>query len=601
MTSYKTSRQWKEIVDFAAGVDIVVVIMRQTLTLFIIMGIVLFACSPALAELSFSPKEWDAGELSIGETKDLEVSVSSTVGKAVKLVSIRPSCECITAKIMSDDRFILSLHASNDLNAFFSVFAYVHAEGGETARFDVKGAIKDKAPGEDEIVVFYAPKSADYARIQALLDQVRLRAPESGINEYPLEDSAAFALRTRYEKQYSLKRFAEIEMFAGKAAFVGAGEIRGELERMLSALSTPKPQLPTSPKAVEVLLFHSAGCPVCREIRRNLFPSMRAKFGNNIAIVELDISEPANYLRLIALEERHGMRSDASVSLFAGRYRSSGYEEIMANAEAVIEKAVQEGRATEDATDPLVGDGVEKIKERFLSFSAWSIIGAGLIDGINPCAFATIIFLMSFLAFAGKSRRDMLVIGMFYTLAVFATYLLLGIGVFKVLQEVSEYDAISRAIYYASSCLALVLAALTLFDIIRYLQTKKSGASILQLPLSFKQRIHAVIRDKVKTGGLVIASVTIGFMVSLFESVCTGQVYLPTIALVAKMPELKANAVSYLILYNVMFIVPLTVVFMLAFFGLGSKSMEEFARRNFILAKVLLFLLFAGMGIALLI
>ena len=137
MTSYKPSRQWKENVDFAAGLGIVAVIMRQTLTLFVFMGIALFACSPALAELSFSPTEWDAGEFGIGETKDLEVSVSSTDGKPVKLVSIRPSCECISAKILAGDRFMLSLHASNDLNAFFSVFAYVHAEGGETGATQV--------------------------------------------------------------------------------------------------------------------------------------------------------------------------------------------------------------------------------------------------------------------------------------------------------------------------------------------------------------------------------------------------------------------------------------------------------------------------------
>ena len=44
---------------------------------------------------------------------------------------------------------------------------------------------------------------------------------------------------------------------------------------------------------------------------------------------------------------------------------------------------------------------------------------AGLIDGVNPCAFATIIFLISMLAFLVQGKREMLTIGFGFTFAVF--------------------------------------------------------------------------------------------------------------------------------------------------------------------------------------
>jgi len=46
------------------------------------------------------------------------------------------------------------------------------------------------------------------------------------------------------------------------------------------------------------------------------------------------------------------------------------------------------------------------------------------------------------------------------------------------------------------------------------------------------------------------------------------------------MSELKLRAVSYLILYNLMFILPLIVVFILAYKGASSRRLIEFMRDN---------------------
>ncbi|MBC7317161.1 MAG: hypothetical protein H5T70_12125, partial [Chloroflexi bacterium] len=55
---------------------------------------------------------------------------------------------------------------------------------------------------------------------------------------------------------------------------------------------------------------------------------------------------------------------------------------------------------------------VEKtIVERFRSFGLLTIAGAGLLDGVNPCAFATMIFLISYLSIRKRQGAALLATG----------------------------------------------------------------------------------------------------------------------------------------------------------------------------------------------
>ena len=55
------------------------------------------------------------------------------------------------------------------------------------------------------------------------------------------------------------------------------------------------------------------------------------------------------------------------------------------------------------------------------------VITAALIDSINPCAFAVMAFLLSYIGTLG-SKKKVLQIGIIYSVAVFVTYLLAGLG-----------------------------------------------------------------------------------------------------------------------------------------------------------------------------
>ena len=55
-----------------------------------------------------------------------------------------------------------------------------------------------------------------------------------------------------------------------------------------------------------------------------------------------------------------------------------------------------------------IGRGEESILKRFSKFSILGILFAGLLDGVNPCAFATLVFFVSYLVFIGRRRRDII-------------------------------------------------------------------------------------------------------------------------------------------------------------------------------------------------
>jgi hypothetical protein len=88
-----------------------------------------------------------------------------------------------------------------------------------------------------------------------------------------------------------------------------------------------------------------------------------------------------------------------------------------------------------------------------------------------------------------------------------------------------------------------------------------------------------------------------GFVVSFIELACTGQVYLPTIVYVLSRPELAGQAFLYLVLYCLMFILPLIVVFGLSYFGTTSEQLGQFINRRTAAIKFVTGLVFVGLAV----
>jgi len=121
-----------------------------------------------------------------------------------------------------------------------------------------------------------------------------------------------------------------------------------------------------------------------------------------------------------------------------------------------------------------------------------------------------------------------------------------------------------------------------------------------------KKNINLVIGQGLRgqkersAGYLIGASFLIGVMVSLLEAVCTGQVYLPTIVFITKNQITSVKAWVYLLVYNLMFILPLVVIFVMTLVGFGSQKFNDLLKRHLGRIKVLMVVLFLILGILML-
>ena len=347
-------------------------------------------------------------------------------------------------------------------------------------------------------------------------------------------------------------------------------------------------------RAVHITYFHKRGCQKCVRASEIL---KRLKTEYPQIVVEKRFAKADQQLleAMGALYNVPEVKRLTTPALFIGEaYLLDELDD--AQLEEIVGTHLATGVASRlSEAQANTGDAESDIVSRFSAFGTLAVAGAGLLDGINPCAFATIVFFISYLSLVGRSRKEMLVAGGAFAAAVFVTYLLLGMGLLKFLSFLNEFSVVAKCVYLVAAIGTFTLAFLSLYDAIKAKQGKVKEIT-LQLPKSLKQRIHKVIREQTRTSSVIIGALVIGFAISALELVCTGQVYLPTITFVMGVEGMRVNALAYLILYNFMFITPLLVVFGFVYWGTTSMQLGGVLQRHLMPVKLGTAVMLLGLG-----
>jgi cytochrome c biogenesis protein CcdA len=186
------------------------------------------------------------------------------------------------------------------------------------------------------------------------------------------------------------------------------------------------------------------------------------------------------------------------------------------------------------------------------------------------------------------------------------------LGIFNFLYRLKAFWLVTRIANISIGVFSILLGFLDIYDFLKYKKTGQTEGLALQLPQAIKNRIHYVIGlhyRKTKSTEpqqlgrgkhifkLTITALVTGCLVSILEAVCTGQTYLPTISFILKTTSLKLEALSYLVVYNFMFIVPLLIIFVFALLGVTSEQFANFLKKHLLAIKILMAILFFGFGI----
>ena len=141
-----------------------------------------------------------------------------------------------------------------------------------------------------------------------------------------------------------------------------------------------------------------------------------------------------------------------------------------------------------------------------------------------------------------------------------------------------------------------LLGVLSLGDYFR-IRGSNPENMVLKIPTRLRKKVNTFIGRKIRDARFLIPiSLGIGFLVSLVEFVCTGQIYLPTLLFLSGISTVRSQVLLPLAIYNLCFILPLAGVFLAVYMGVASGLIARMLSRNFPLAKVLTSMLFFGLS-----
>jgi len=209
-------------------------------------------------------------------------------------------------------------------------------------------------------------------------------------------------------------------------------------------------------------------------------------------------------------------------------------------------------------------------EEEGSALSLGKIITLGLADSVNPCALSILaLVLISIVTYNPGSRKDVLLAGLSFVAAVLIMYLLYGFLIIKAFEVVQSITSIREFLYgklginFILGVVAILLGVLGLKDFFSY----KPGSVGTEMPLFLRPKVSKLIAKVTSP----FAAFTVGLFVTLFLLPCTIGPYVILGGLLAG--EGFISALPSLLLYNLIFVLPMIAVTLLVY--IGSKRAED--------------------------
>lgn len=197
------------------------------------------------------------------------------------------------------------------------------------------------------------------------------------------------------------------------------------------------------------------------------------------------------------------------------------------------------------------------------------LVGGALLDSMTPCVIGVLILLMTVLM-RQKDKRILVRNGLIYVSAVYLTYFIAGVTLLKIFTLTRETVTIANYFYLGLGGLIGFFGLLEVKDFFWYGRWVSLGI--------FPRFISTMEGYVERTGQSPIAAFLFGIFVTLIELPCTGAPYLAVLTLMSFMAFSKA--LPLLVVYNLVFVLPLIFIISLAYVGVRVKKIEKWRRVN---------------------
>jgi len=225
------------------------------------------------------------------------------------------------------------------------------------------------------------------------------------------------------------------------------------------------------------------------------------------------------------------------------------------------------------------------------------------MEGFNPCALLILVFFIFFLLVSSLNRAEVMLLGGFFILSSLITNFFLGFGLLANFRGMELFFIISKSLYLFLALLAVVVGSVNFYDWVIYRKTfdvKKFILKIPRLTLTDNDPNSAARKEAYGYINLILGAGILGFVVVLFQSGSRGQVFLPAIVAMISSPELKNQTIFFMLLYSVMFVLPLWIAFQILLVAFKSPKLIEWMNRHVSKIKIISSAIFLGLGLGLL-
>jgi len=221
------------------------------------------------------------------------------------------------------------------------------------------------------------------------------------------------------------------------------------------------------------------------------------------------------------------------------------------------------------------------------------IITLALADAINPCALAVMtMVLVSILLTNENKKHNILLGGLAFISAVFIGYFFYGLIIIQLFKSFIQFTSV---IYpYLTKSLAILAILLGIFNIKDFIKYKPGGLAT-EMPMKFRPRVKQLIKKITSPKGAFI----IGILVTLFLLPCTIGPYIIASGTLSALTIIKS--IPWLILYNLIFIIPMIAITFIVYAGVSTtERVSEWKERNIKYIHLITGLLLVSLGIAIL-
>jgi cytochrome c biogenesis protein CcdA len=216
---------------------------------------------------------------------------------------------------------------------------------------------------------------------------------------------------------------------------------------------------------------------------------------------------------------------------------------------------------------------------------SWLVVtSAAFVDSINPCAIAVLLILLGALLMV-KEKKQALLTGVFFILALYLAYLFLGLGLISFLQ----LSGLAKIFHQLIGVLAILIGLLNIKDFFWY----GGGGFVMEIPRSWRPTIQGFLKKATSPLGAFLT----GIVVTAFELPCTGGPYFFVLGLLAHNYSLS-QILPILLYYNLIFVLPLLLITTLIYFGYSSvEKTTAWKDRNLRLLHLIAGLIMLSLGI----